>query len=273
RQDKRVRFPDQVTAELGLPILGAAPHVSRRNGALKADEVAAVIEAFRGIRLNLHYAHGVNGPMALAVTSPAPGDGKSFVTANLGQAFAEQGYNTLIVDADVRRGTLHRQLDTSRKPGLTDYLAGVADRSDVIQPTKYPYLSMIACGTRMDTGPAMLSSPRMKQLLQDVQGEFPVVLIDSAPLAAGADPLVLGTLTGNLVLVLRTGATDRHLAEAKLGVIGRLPIRLLGAVLNTVPPGGVYSYYYRAYSYLPEYDYGVESEPKPTGRALPQTGT
>lgn len=259
RHDRRVRFPEQVTDGLGLPILGAAPHVRRSNGSLKLQDAAAVVEAFRGIRLNLHYAHGVDGPMAVAVSSPGPGDGKSFVTSNLALAFAEQGYRTVLVDADVRRGTTHRLMDVTRKPGLTDYLAGNASRHEVIQTTRYPYLSVISCGTRMDSGPAMLSSPQMQSLIQDLKSEFSVLLIDTAPLAAGADPLILGTTTGNLVVVLRTGSTDRHLTEAKLGVIDRLPIRLLGAVLNDVPSGRAYSYYYRAYAYLPEY--GGEEAP------------
>ena len=258
RADRRVRYPDQVTTELGLPILGAAPHVRRRNGSLRLAEAAAVVEAFRGIRLNVHYAHGVDGPMSIAITSPAAGDGKSFVTSNLALAFAEQGYRTVIVDADVRRGTLHRLMEAGRKPGLTDFLAGRAAREDVIQPTKYPYLSVISCGTRMDSGPALLSSEKMRSLIQTLRTDFAVVLFDTAPLSAGADPLVLATAMGNLVLVLRTGSTDRHLAEAKLGVIDRLPIRLLGAVLNDVPPGGVYDYYYRAYSYLPDYAGEIE---------------
>jgi Mrp family chromosome partitioning ATPase len=115
----------------------------------------------------------------------------------------------------------------------------------------------------MDSAPAMLSSPKMHALIQELRSEFAVVLFDTAPLAAGADPLILGTATGNLVLVMRTGATDKHLTEAKLGVIDRLPIRLLGAVLNDVPAGGVYDYYYRAYAYLPEY--GAETEDASVG--------
>lgn len=258
RADARFRYPEQVTHGLGLPILGVAPHVHRRNGTLRLDDATAVIEAFRGIRLNLQYAVGSSGPLAITVTSPGIGDGKSFIASNLALAFAEQGYRTLLLDGDVRRGTIHRVIGGSRKPGLTDYLAGRVDRDGIIQHTRYPHLDMIGCGTRSHEAPPLLSSDRMRELLADLRADYSIVLVDTPPLAAGTDPFVFGTLTGNLVLVVRSGSTDRHLTQAKLDLLDRLPVRLVGAILNDVPPTGMYSYYYRAYSYLP--DYGVEEE-------------
>jgi Mrp family chromosome partitioning ATPase len=92
---------------------------------------------------------------------------------------------------------------------------------------------------------------------------YDVILIDSPPLAGGVDPFILGTLTGNLLMVLRTGYSHRDLAAAKLEVLDRLPVRLLGAVLNDVPPEAGYRYYYSYY--LP----GYEASDEPAGgRAL-----
>ncbi len=257
RTDRRLRYPDQVTRDLGLEIIGAIPRV--RSGAPGDDGSAQVVEALRSIRLNLVNAYGSAGPLITAITSPGSGDGKSFLASNLALSFADAGHRTLLIDGDIRRGTLHRVLNVQRKPGLIDYLSGHADRERVIQHTGIASVDFIGCGTRRTGGPELLASPAMSQLLIGLRSQYSVIIIDSAPLGAGVDPLVLGSLTGNLLLVLRTGLTDRELAEAKLTDLNRLPIRVLGAVLNDVKPQGIYKYY----SYLPGYAAGDEVEADP----------
>ncbi|OLC01876.1 MAG: hypothetical protein AUH45_10140 [Gemmatimonadetes bacterium 13_1_40CM_69_22] len=258
RADRKVRYPDQVTRTMGLPILGAVPHVSWHDGA-NGDGVSRVIEALRGIRLNVLHAYGTAGPLLVTVTSPGRSDGKSFLTSNLAVAFVDAGYSTLLIDGDIRRGGLHRVLDAARTPGLTDLLAGTAAVQQVIQQAKsYPSLAFIACGSRTRSGPELLSSTAMAGFVTSLRSRYAVILIDSPPLAAGVDACALGTMTGSLVLVLRTGVSDRELVEAKLDVLERLPIRILGAVLNDVRPGGAY----RSYAYsLSGYDLHDEEEP------------
>ena len=239
--DPRVRHPDQVTRAMGLTILGAVPHVGPRNG--KGDQVAPVIEALRAIRLRVVHAHGSAGPILVTISSPGRSDGKSLIASNLALAFADSGYRTLLVDGDVRRGALHRLLRTARKPGLTELLAGTATRDEAVRATAYPSLWFIGCGARNHQGPERLTSAPMARLLADLRPGFDVILLDSPPLAAGADAFALGTMTGAMLLVLRTGFSDREEAEAKLDVLARLPIRVLGAVLNDVRLGGEYRYY------------------------------
>src|SRR3990170_7147011 len=111
-----------------MSVLGVVTHLdgdAKGKGAKSAD---AVIEAFRGIRLGVTNAHDAPGPIVVAVTSPGSGDGKSFVSSNLALAFAYASHRTLLIDADLRRGALHRQLNLLRQPGLTDFLAGTASR-------------------------------------------------------------------------------------------------------------------------------------------------
>jgi len=240
--DRRVRHPDDVTRAMGLAILGAVPHVDWRNGKRDAA-VAQVIEALRGIRLNVVHRHGSAGPVRLTITSPGKSDGKSFVASNLALAFADAGQRTLLVDGDVRRGRLHRTLGVARRPGLTDLLEGSVAWDQAVQATAYKNLSFISCGFRSQAGPALLSSDTMARLLDGVRTSYDAVVVDSPPLAAGADGLALATVTGSLVLVLRAGVSDRELTETKLGVLTHLPVRVLGAVLNDVRPGGAYRYY------------------------------
>jgi capsular exopolysaccharide synthesis family protein len=248
RLDPRVRYPEQVSRDLGLPILGALPHLRRD------QEPAEVVEALRGLCLNLVHAYGAAGPLLVTVTSPGPGDGKSFLAANLALTFADGGHRTLLIDGDIRRGVLHRRFKAARQPGLTDYLRDEATRDQVVQTTTYPGLAFIGCGTRSHRAPELLGSPAMNSLISTVRLDYDVILIDSPPLGAGVDPFILGTATGNVLLVLRTGYSHREMTEAKLEVLDRLPVRTLGAVLNDVPRGGGAGYY-AYYSYhLPGYE-------------------
>src|SRR5437660_3490832 len=269
RIDPRVRYPDQVSREMGLTILGAVPHIRagvrpERSGrrVRPPEEVAVVVEALRGVCLNLVYTHGAVAPLVVTITSPGAGDGKSFLAANLGHTFAEAGHRTLLIDGDLRRGVLHRRLGARRRPGVSDFLRGEVPIEAIVQPTPYPSFSLIGCGTRAYNPPELLGSQTMSQLLTTLRPSYDVILVDSPPLSAGVDPLILGTLTGHLVVVLRTGFSHRDMASAKLEVLQRLPVRLLGAILNAVPAGEAYRYY--SY-YLPGYEAVDEEAERASG--------
>ena len=263
RFDRRVRYPEQVTAGMGLPILGVVPFY-RGEGAHSAMGSLPVIEAVRGVRMNVRHAYGAAGPLVLTVTSPGPGDGKSFVAANLALSFAHGGHRTLLVDGDSRRGSLHRVMAAERKPGLTDVLAGRAGAEGAVKPTDHEQLHFIGCGSSMPNAPELLSSAALMQFLTGMRSSYDVIIVDSPPLSAGVDAYALGAATGNLMLVVRTGATDRQLAGAKLEVLDRLPIRILGAVVNGVKDWTPYQYY--AY-YLPGYEHAEEPGRKGAGTA------
>jgi len=253
RLDKRVQYPEQVSESLGLAILGAIPAIKRnKKGDLPPDQAAQFIEAFRTVRVNLAHSFSASGAVQLTVSSPSAGDGKSLVSSNLAVSFASAGYQTVLIDGDIRRGELHRMFGTDRRPGLLDYLQGEATFEQIVRPSNQPGLWVIPCGTRRQHGPELLGSGAMQRLLDQLHQRFNAVLVDSPPLGAGVDPFVLGAATGNLLLVVRSGETDRHLAEAKLGLVDRLPIRVVGAVLNDVRATGAYRYYSYLYGYTSE---------------------
>jgi len=219
------------------------PHVKRQNGGASADDIAPVIEALRGIRLRVTHAHGAPSPVVVTITSPGRSDGKSFVASNLALAYADAGYRTLLIDGDIRRGGLHRVLKLKRRPGLTELLTGSVPLEQVIQPGGYPTLWFIGCGARTQVGPELLASRPMEQLLMSLRPKYEVIIVDSPPLTAGVDAFALGTLTGTLLMVLRAGVSDREMAQAKLDVLDRLPVRVLGAILNDARLDGEYRYY------------------------------
>lgn len=256
--DRRVRYPSQVTGELGLNIIGAVPSIKKkRGGHLNTEEASQIVEAFRTIRLGLNQGHSRERPMALTITSPNAGDGKSFVSANLALSFAEAGYRTLLIDGDIRRGQLHSMFGADRRPGLVDRLLGECSPEDMFRHTSHQNLTLLPCGARRRRAPELLSSQSMDLMMQSLTRQFDAVIVDSPPLSAGIDPFALGASTTNMLIVLRTGESDRKLAEAKLEVLGRLPITIVGAVLNDIHDAGAYRYY--AY----EYGYHIEEEDEP----------
>jgi capsular exopolysaccharide synthesis family protein len=252
RFDPRLRNPSDVPDQLGLRIMGAIPRVSRGRK-IDKENIEQAREAFRELRMQLQYGYGASKPMLLAVTSPAKGEGKTFVSANLAIAFSELGLRTLLIDGDTRQGDLHELLAKKRKPGLTDLLAG-REEGGMVQATEHQDLYFMGFGSRRTDSPDLLNSQRMQELLSLAKRHYEVIIFDCPPLGAGGDAFILGAHCGHVLLVLRTGATNKELALAKLEPFYRLPVRILGAVLNDVDPSSIYGrdrYYYA--SYLPGY--------------------
>lgn len=253
RMDARLRYATEVSDELGLRILGVIPRI--RVG--RKGNAPQVREAFRELRLHVEYAYGSGAPLMIAVTSPTEEEGKTTVSANLAMAFAGLGRKTLLIDGDTRRGDLHSLLACDRKPGLTDYLRG---SGDVVQETNQANLSLISSGSRDSRSPDMLSSNRMLSLAAAIKQRYEVVIFDCPPLMAGGDAFVLGAHAGNVLMVVRSGSSRKDLTAAKLDDFLRLPVRILGAVLNDASPKnsfGAYAYYG---DYLPGYEAQDEEE-------------
>jgi len=259
KADKRFRYPDQVTKDLGLTIIGAVPHLKAEPVALVRQRTSTPFqEAMRDVRLNLAYAHGQTGPLHVTITSPGSHDGKSFLAAHLARTFADSGARTLLIDGDLRRGQLNEKFNHPRRPGLSEYLRGTQEKERVILSTAIDRLDLIACGGRHRDVTELIGSPAMRRLLADVHDNYDVVICDSPPLSAGVDSVLLGAATGNILLVVRTGVSQREVAAARLEVIGRLPVRVIGAVLNDVPDTNAYSYY--SHYSLPGYEARSEED-------------
>jgi succinoglycan biosynthesis transport protein ExoP len=248
RVDRRFRYPEQATYELGLTIVGTVPRLRPSRGGQSLELMSQVIESFRTLRLAVRYEFPPNAPVVLSVSSPSSNDGKSLVSSNLAIAFASAGHRTLLIDGDVRRGTLHGTFDIQVTPGLVEYLSNGMAIEAVVKPTSSENLFVLPRGTRASRAPELLVSDRMGALIQIARQRFDVVIIDSPPFIAGVDAYALAAAAGNILVVLRQGLSDRKLAAAKLSIVDRLPIRFLGAVINGVPAGGMYRYYGTDYS-------------------------
>ena len=250
RLDRRVRYPEHATRDLGLMIAGTVPRFKPgRSGAFQLETMSQAVESFRTLRLGVRYDFPVDAPVVLSVSSPSAGDGKSLVSSNLALAFASSGSRTLLIDGDVRRGGLHSTFDVPPTPGLVEYLNDAAGIDNIVKPTASENLFVIPRGKRHIRAPELLVSDLMSALILAMRHQFDVVIVDSPPLVAGIDAYALGAAAGSMLIVLRPGVTDRKLAAAKLEVVDRLPIRILGTVLNCVPDDGAYRYYGNDYGY------------------------
>jgi capsular exopolysaccharide synthesis family protein len=246
RSDGRFRYPEQATNELGLEIVGAIPsYTPPKSQRHRLEQASQMVESFRSLALTVRSAFPAGTPVQLTISSPGPADGKSTIAINLANALAEGGYRTCLVDGDIRRGQLHESCPPATQvPGLVDYLAGEATLADVIKPTDlHSNVSLIPCGTRRRQGPELLASQRTRTLMRELRSQFDAIVVDCAPLAAGIDAYAMGAATGSMLLVLRAGETDRQLARTKLETLDRLPIRILGTVLNDVGDSSDFRYY------------------------------
>jgi Mrp family chromosome partitioning ATPase len=133
-----------------------------------------------------------------------------------------------------------------------DYLHGHAGADSIVRSTPSENLFLIPKGSTRNRAPELLVSDLMSALVSNMRSKFDVVIIDSPPLVGGIDAYALGAAAGSMLIVLRPAVTDRKLAAAKLEVLDRLPIRILGAVINAVPDGGAYRYYSAIYPYKGE---------------------
>ncbi|HEX9563818.1 MAG TPA: polysaccharide biosynthesis tyrosine autokinase, partial [Gemmatimonadaceae bacterium] len=246
RTDRRFRYPEQASRDLGLDIMSGIPTIRNpRNASARLQEASQLVESFRSLSLTVRSAFDGLGPVVLTVSSPGPGDGKSFVSANLAMALADGGYRTVLIDGDIRRGALHSVFaPAAQTPGLTDYLAGDAILGEILRPTSHPGLFLVPSGGRRRNGPELLAGEVMVNLVRELRQQFDAIVCDSAPLGAGIDPFALGVATGAILIVLRNGETDRKLAQAKLEVLDRMPVRILGTVLNDMGHSPQFRYYY-----------------------------
>lgn len=241
--DRKIRYPDQAEGDLGLPIAATVPRLPKGGiNNQRPEQVSQLVESFRTLRMNVVNASGPT-QIALAVTSPQPADGKSFIASNLAMSFADAGFNTLLVDGDTRRGSLHEMFGLPKSAGLTDFLAGDASVGAIIHQTGHEKLNVIPSGNPRRRSPELLTSPALPRLVAELKTKYDAVIFDTPPLAAGIDGYAIAAASGSLLVVLRIGQTEKRMAAAKMLLVDRLPINVLGSVLNAAPTYGEYEYY------------------------------
>jgi capsular exopolysaccharide synthesis family protein len=235
--DNSIRDEREVEEDLALPQLGAIPLVQLRNGEAIVPWVKALaLESFLQLVTNLKYA--TDQPLrSLAVLSPTQGDGKSTIALNIALAFNQIAPPVLLIDADLRRPSLHTKLRMTNERGLSDVLVGQCTLDEAIQVDEKSGLAVMTSGTAAPNPIKLLESPRMDALLQELYARYQIVVFDAAALVTNVEAAVLARRVTGGLLVVSHGSTDRREASAAMQRLSRMGVRnVLGFVLNRVEP-------------------------------------
>ncbi len=219
------------------------------------NPLSPLSEAFRRLRTNVMYAQLDTPLKSVLVTSASPAEGKTTTVANLAVTFAQAEKRVLLVDADMRRPTLHETFGLSKSPGLTDILVGTSTFAEAVHRAVADYLDVLCCGITPPNPAEQLGSRRMQEFIKQMCEQYDLVLFDSPPLLAVTDAAVLSTAVDGAILVVaasETRATAIHRASEFIGTVGG---KVLGCVLNKFDVRKAYGGYYASdnYSY---YGYG-----------------
>jgi succinoglycan biosynthesis transport protein ExoP len=213
------------------------------------DPGSALAEAYRTLRANISMLGPVDTRRVLLFVSAIPEEGKTYTSLNAATTLAQQGHSTLLVDADLRRPSLHKALDwpEDHPHGLTDIFSGNATWADAIKPTKVENLFFLPAGTRAPNPAELLSTADLGTLLRELGARYERVVFDSAPVNAVSDTLVLAPHVDQTILVIRSGKTPRRVVLRAVSLLRKAGAQLAGFVLNRLPAGRTAGYYYYYY--------------------------
>jgi protein-tyrosine kinase len=208
-----------------------------------ADSKKIGAEPFRTLRSRLSQIAETRKLKRILITSSVPAEGKTFVVANLGQSIIRQpDRRVLLIDADLRASRLHVALGAPSTPGLTEYLRGEVHEHEIIQSGPDENLCFIPGGQEVPDPSELLSTERMKHLLDVVTPMFDFVILDSPPAAPVHDPSLLADLCDGVLFVVRAGVTNFEIAEKAVAEFQEK--NLLGVVLNAAERDAAYGQYY-----------------------------
>lgn len=208
------------------------------------------IEAIRSLRTSLHFAMLEARNNVLMISGPAPGVGKTFVSSNLGAIIAQSGQRVLVVDADMRKGTLHKAMGVTAKGGLSDLLSGRKHLEDVLQKkTEVPGLYFITRGEAPPNPSELLMHTHFSQFIDEVAPQYDFVILDTPPILAVTDASVVAAYTGTNLMVTRFGLSQAKEVELAKKRFEQNGVVIKGAIFNAVQKRatGYYSYGYYEY--------------------------
>ncbi|WP_254775465.1 polysaccharide biosynthesis tyrosine autokinase [Pseudoxanthomonas sp. GM95] len=262
-----IEEPSQIE-ELGLPVYAAIPlsdskdvqdiaKRSRRTGGTGRHHLLAVnapadlaVEAMRSLRTSLHFAMLEAKNNVLMISGPRPGVGKTFVSANLAAVIAQAGQKVLVIDADMRKGTLHKVLGVVPGNGLSDVLVGKADAASAIHiMDRVPNMHYMTRGEIPPNPSELLMHPRFTQLLESLASQYDLVIIDTPPILAVTDAAIVGQQAGSSLLVTRFGLNQPKELMLTKKRFEQNGVHIKGAIFNAVEKRatGYYSYGYYEY--------------------------
>lgn len=264
-----VEDPAEVEKILGLPTYGTIPY-SRQQGKLDrqtdknkvapamlalAEPKGPAMESIRSIRTALYFAAMDAPNNIIMLTGPEPALGKSFLSINLGAVLADTGRRVVVIDADMRRGHLHKVVNKNREPGLSNILSGTAKTEECLGDTSIPNLWIITTGTLPPNPSEMLVNERFVELISALSRTFDHVIIDTPPVLAVTDAAIIGRHAGISLIVLKAGEHPMRMIEETANRLHRAGVQVRGTLFNQVGRtrhgryGNMHGYYHGDYKY------------------------
>lgn len=269
--DDRIKNPDELKQQLGLPFLGMVPALFDKHldvPLISGRVPSAFSESFRSIRTNVLFSSAEEGGRVIVVTSTGPGEGKTVASTNLAVALAQAGQRVLLIDADMRKPRVHEVFAHDAEPGLSNLLVGGATPSEVIFESGTPGLWVMAAGSRPPNPAELLGSKRFKDFAAFLLQHFDWVLVDTPPVMAVTDASIVANLAQGVLFVVGSEMTSRRAAQRAVEQLEHAQAKFIGALLNRVDlqhNGYYYSHYYRR-------EYSDYYEPKPSPPASSADG-
>jgi capsular exopolysaccharide synthesis family protein len=256
--DNKIKDADDVERRLHLEVLAAIPKYGKED-----DELAK--EAYQNLRTALLFSRHKDRGHVVLVTGAAPGEGKTTTLLQLGRRLADAQERTVVIDCDLRKANLHTRLNVPREPGFTDYFLRPVELTTLVRSTRYANLSIIPAGALPPNPPALIAREEFETALEQLRQEFQWILIDSPPVAAVTDALLLARQADSTILVVQQNRVDRAVVKRAVTALRKVTPRVVGAVLNAVD---IKSKGYYGYGYGYGYSYTKAKPSGPRGRKM-----
>jgi capsular exopolysaccharide synthesis family protein len=256
--DSSIKTVDQAEESLRLPVLSAVPQLKAGESVVvKENANSPGAEAFRTLRTSLTMLGRAEQRRTFLFTSALPGEGKTFCSVNYAVCLAQQGLRTLLIDADLRRPAVHKVLrgQTFAACGVTDYLTGQKQLDEVIQAHEQEKFFFIPAGSVAPNPAELLAQNGLEALIDEALLKFDRVVVDSAPIHAVSDTLLMLNRIQTVCLVVRTGKTPRRAVVRAIELLHKAEAPLAGTILNRQPRRRLGRYYYDPY-----YSYAYEGK-------------
>ncbi|EPF6403824.1 polysaccharide biosynthesis tyrosine autokinase [Acinetobacter baumannii] len=259
-----IKDSGQIENEMDLPVYATVPRSPIQESRIKilkkkksipilavknSDDIA--IESLRSIRTAIHFALANEKNNIIMIAGPSPEVGKSFISTNLATIFAQGNKRVLLIDADMRRGYMHKYFDVDVKPGLSELLSGQADLQKVLHKTQVANLDVITRGKSPTNPSEILSSNQFKELLEQLQSQYDHIIIDTPPVLAVTDGIIISQYTGVNLIVARYAKSQMKELELTVNRFEQAGVKVNGFILNDIQrasAGYGYGYNY-AYAY------------------------
>jgi polysaccharide biosynthesis transport protein len=268
RLDDRTAGKDDLEGEIGAPVIAVVPRVEdwrrKKTARLVARDAPMSIaaESYRTARTNLQFLAATRGIKVIVVTSANLGEGKSATTANLAVTLAQTGKRVVVISCDLRKPRLHEFFGLEEEPGLVDLLQGRASLGTVARRTEPGSMAVFASGTIPPNPAELLGSDEMAELLHGLREVADYIVIDTPPVLAVSDALILARLADGVIVVADAASTTRSALAQTREQLEQVGSRIIGGIYNNFDPSKSRTYssgYYQGYH--------AQKESSPNGRS------